>query len=152
MNYQDSFETLGETWEFLFRSMGYVGFPAGASGEKPACQSRRLGALPGSGKSPGGRHGNPLQYSRLENSQDRGAWQAIFHGVTKSETRLKWLSMHAHIGCVFLKERSNVYHLFSAWRPRKISYGRQMFNPCVCVCVCVRVRVCEYVWTVSVTA
>ena len=55
-----------------------------------------LGLIPGSGRSPGGGHGNLLQYSCLENSTDRGAWQAIVHRDTKSWTWLKWLSMHAH--------------------------------------------------------
>ena len=43
----------------------------------------------GSGRSPGGGHGNPRQYSCPENSMDRGAWQTTVHGVTKSQTRLK---------------------------------------------------------------
>ena len=43
-------------------------------------------------------NGNPLQYSCLENPVDRGAWWAAIHGVTQSQTRLKWLSMHACIG------------------------------------------------------
>ena len=41
--------------------------------------------IPGSGRSPGGGNGNPLQYSCLENSMDRGAWQATVHWVTKSQ-------------------------------------------------------------------
>ena len=41
--------------------------------------------IPGSGRSPGGGHGNPLQYSCLENPMDRGAWWAAVHGVTESE-------------------------------------------------------------------
>ena len=41
------------------------------------------------GRSPGGEHGNPLQYSCLENPRDRGAWWAIVQGVAKSQTRLK---------------------------------------------------------------
>ena len=45
--------------------------------------------IPGLGRSPGGGHGNPLQYPYLENPMDRGAWQARVHGVTKSQTRLK---------------------------------------------------------------
>ena len=49
-----------------------------------------------SGRSPGGGHGNPLQYSCLKNPKDRGAWWAILHGVAKSRTRLKQLSMHKH--------------------------------------------------------
>ena len=47
-----------------------------------------VGLIPGSGRSLGGRNGNPLQYSCLENPIDRGAWWAIVHGVAKSQTRL----------------------------------------------------------------
>ena len=46
-------------------------------------------SLPGSGRSPGGGHGNPLQCSCLENPMDRGAWRAVVHGVAQSRTRLK---------------------------------------------------------------
>ena len=46
------------------------------------------GSIPGSGKSPGGRHGNPLQYSCLENPMDRGAWWATVRGVAKSQMQL----------------------------------------------------------------
>ena len=56
---------------------------------------RDIGLMPGSVRSPGGGHGNPLQYSCLENPMDRGAWWATVHRVTKSWTRLKRLSMHA---------------------------------------------------------
>ena len=44
---------------------------------------RDADSVPGSGRSPGGRHDNPLQYSCLENLMDRGTWQATVHGVTK---------------------------------------------------------------------
>ena len=47
---------------------------------------RDMGSIPGSGRSPEGGHGNPLQYSCLENPMDRGGWQATVHGVTKSWT------------------------------------------------------------------
>ena len=47
---------------------------------------RDTGSIPGSGRSYGGGHGNPLQYSCLENPVDRGAWQATVHGVVKSLT------------------------------------------------------------------
>ena len=53
------------------------------------------GSIPGSGRSPGGEHGNPLQYSCLGNPVDAGAWWATAHGVTKSQTRLKQFSTHA---------------------------------------------------------
>ena len=69
-------------------------FPGGASGKEPACQCRRL-KRQGFDPSPGGGHGNPLQYSCLKNPMNRGAWGATVHGVTKSRTRLKRLSTHA---------------------------------------------------------
>ena len=47
---------------------------------------RHAGLIPGSGRSPGGGHGNPIQYSCLENSMDRRAGQAAVHGVAKSRT------------------------------------------------------------------
>ena len=47
---------------------------------------RDAGSIPGLGRSPGERNGYPLQYSDLENSVDRGAWQATVHGVAKSRT------------------------------------------------------------------
>ena len=50
---------------------------------------RDVASIPGLGRSPGEGHGNPLQYSRLENLMDRGVWQATVHRVTKSWTRLK---------------------------------------------------------------
>ena len=55
---------------------------------------RHAGPIPGLERPPGGGHGNPLQYSCLENLKDRGAWQATVHGVTESQTRLKRLCMH----------------------------------------------------------
>ena len=55
---------------------------------------RDVSLTPGLGRSPGGGHGIPVQYSYLENPMDRGAWQATVHRFTKSQTRLKWLSTH----------------------------------------------------------
>ena len=49
------------------------------------------------GRSPGGGHGNPLQYSCLEKHMARGAWRATVHSVAKSETQVKQLSMHAQL-------------------------------------------------------
>ena len=51
--------------------------------------ARDTGLIPGSGRYPGGGHGNPLQYSSLENPIDRGAWWPTVHGVAQSWTRLK---------------------------------------------------------------
>ena len=72
------------------------GLPRWHSGKESSCQCRsheRQSSIPGSRRSPGGEHGNPLQYSCLENLMDRGAWWAIVHGVSKSGTRL---STRAH--------------------------------------------------------
>ena len=56
--------------------------------------TQRTHCTPGGGRSPWWGHSNMLQYSYLENPTDRGAWQEIVHGVTKSQTQLKRLSMH----------------------------------------------------------
>ena len=60
------------------------------------------GLIPGSGISPGGGHGNPLQYSCLGNTIDRGAWWATVHRVAKSQTQLKQLSTHTFLGSVLI--------------------------------------------------
>ena len=53
-----------------------------------AGDARDVGLIPGLGRSPGERNGNPLQYSCLVNPMDRGVWRAIVHGVTKNQSRL----------------------------------------------------------------
>ena len=58
---------------------------------------RDTGSIPGSERSYGGGHGNPLQYSCLENPMDRGAWRATVHMVAKNQTWLKQLSMHTRL-------------------------------------------------------
>ena len=63
-----------------------VCFPSGSDGKEFACNAGDSGSIPGLGRSPRGGNGNPLQYSGLENPTDRGAWQAIVHGVEKSQT------------------------------------------------------------------
>ena len=52
------------------------GFPGGSDGKESACNAGDVCSIPGSGRSPGGGHGNPLQYFFLENHMDRGAWRA----------------------------------------------------------------------------
>ena len=72
------------------------GIPGGlAVKNPPAMQETRVEIFPGSGRSSGGGHGNPLQYSCLENPMDRGAWGAKVHRAAKSWTRLKPLSTDA---------------------------------------------------------
>ena len=65
-----------------------MGFPGGSASKESACNAGDLGSIPGSGRSPGEGNGYPLQYSCQENSIDKGVWQAVVHGVTKSRTRL----------------------------------------------------------------
>ena len=76
-------ELSGKAWP-------YQGFPGDAAGKESTCQYRRrrdTGLIPGSGRSPGGGNGNPLQYPCLENPRGRGVWWAIVHGVaTESDT------------------------------------------------------------------
>ena len=70
-----------------------VGLFQWLSGKESACNAGDTGLIPDSGRSPGERNGNPLQYSCQENPIDRGAWRATVHGVTKSQTQL---SRHRH--------------------------------------------------------
>ena len=61
-------------------------FPHGSDGKESASSARDPGLSPRSGRSPGEGNDNPLQYSCLENSMDRGAWRVIVHGIAKSQT------------------------------------------------------------------
>ena len=63
--------------------------------KNPPADAGDVGSIPGPGRSPGGGHGNPLQYCSLENRKDKGAHQAPVYRVAKSWTRLKQLGMHA---------------------------------------------------------
>ena len=66
----------------------YQGFPADSVGKESACNAGGTGdagLILGLGRFAGGGHGNPLQYSCLENPMDRGTWQAIVHRVTESD-------------------------------------------------------------------
>ena len=72
-------------------------FPGGSDGKESACNAEDTGdqgSIPGSGRSPRELNGNPLQYSCLENSMDRGAWWATVHRVSKSRTRQTNTSPH----------------------------------------------------------
>ena len=72
----------------------YWSLPGSSNGKESACNMGGLGLIPGWGRSPGEGHGNPLQYSCLENPVDRGAWWAVVHGVTKSWTSLTAFHFH----------------------------------------------------------
>ena len=78
----------------------------GSDGKEPACHVGNLSSIPGLGRSPGEGNGNPLQYSCLENSADRGAWWATVHGVaerdmTEQLTQTKQTEIQELIGSSF---------------------------------------------------
>ena len=74
-----------------------MGFPGGSDVEESACSARDPGSILGSGRSPGEGNSNPLWSSCLENSMDRGAWQAIVHGVTERWTGLRLTPSLPHL-------------------------------------------------------
>ena len=86
-------------------SFNFRGFPGGSMGKESACNAgdaRDSGLIPGWGRSPGGGHGNPLQYSCLENPMDRGAWQSRLLTVQayspwgRKESDTTEVTEHAH--------------------------------------------------------
>ena len=84
-------------WQIRFQDLAsFMGLPGWLSGKEFTCNAGTTGNagwIPWSRKSPGGGHGNPLQYLCLENPMCKGAWGCTVHGVTKSWTQLKWLNM-----------------------------------------------------------
>ena len=81
---------------------------------------RDTGLIPGLGRSPRGGFSNPLQFSCLENPTNRGAWLATVHGVAKSWTQLKWLSM----------QKSSWVNL-QLWFPQHIRYYTAFESQCL---------------------
>ena len=93
-----------DVWEFFFFNVNwYFVYNLNIVGDSQvvlvvknlpanAGEESDMGLIPGLGRFPGVGNGNPLQYSCLENSMDRGAWQATVHRLTKSQTQLKQLS------------------------------------------------------------
>ena len=78
---------------------GYTRLPQWLRGRESACDAENAGdagSIPGSGRSPGGGYGNPIQYCCLENPMDRGAWQATIHRVTESDTTEVTWHVHTH--------------------------------------------------------
>ena len=90
---------------------------------------RDAGSIPGLGRSPGEGNSNPLQYSCLENPMDRGAWRATFHGVAKSQIRLKCLST-SHIQSSFNPDVKISLDQLSTERNfyRQLSYGHKTLS------------------------
>ena len=88
-----------------------LGFPSGSDGKEPAHNAGDPGSIPRPRRSPGEGNGKPLQYSCLENSMERRAWQAIVHGVTKRETQLM-TKTHAHINTTAVVKKKIHYHAY----------------------------------------
>ena len=82
------------TWTYIVHLV--LGFPGGSDGKGSACNTGDPGSIPGLRKSPGEGNGNPLQYSCLKNSIDRGAWQAtVDGGLKQSDTTERLTHTHA---------------------------------------------------------
>ena len=99
--------------------------------KEPTCQHRILrdaSSIPGLGRSPGGGHHIPLQYSCLENPMDRTAWQATVHRVAKSQTRPKQLSTHTHTSHAPIRKSSQSQTPTSTCTP-KPEIQHLNFNP-----------------------
>ena len=93
----------GSQWENRHQLLWLGGFPDGSVVKNPSANARDVGntgLIPGWGRSPGGKSGNPLQYSCQGNPMDRGAWRATVHGVIKSQT---WPRGNAPIHTLWLE-------------------------------------------------
>ena len=109
--------TVGPCWLYILNIAGC--FPGGASGKEPASQCRRCKRLGFSywvGRSPGRRHGNSLQYSRL----DRGAWRATVHRVTQNKTWLMGLTTQGVLLLLFF----SCSHMSDSLRPHGLQHTR----------------------------
>ena len=85
--------------QLVFKGTGGAGFLDGASVKNPPANTGDIRIKVLIPTSPEGGHGNPLQYSHLENPMDGGVWWATVYGVAKSWTRLKRLGMHTQDAC-----------------------------------------------------
>ena len=124
-NYKD----VNVKWEKFIRVIysflkGFLGGAVVKNQPASAGNARDVSLILGSGGSPGVGNGNPLQYSCLENSMDRGAWWITIHGVTKSRTRLTHIHTSTYQSVSFwvlelylhfeLLLHVNVYNLYTA--------------------------------------
>ena len=144
----------------------FLGFPGGTSNKEPLANSeiRDMGSIPGLGRSPGGGHGNPLQYSCLENPMDREAWWATIYRVPESQTWLKWRSMQASRFSSIICKKAVLFPLNclgTLVKNHSTTYANSLFLDflfysicvciyvCVCVCVFVFMQVPHFVWSIA---
>ena len=81
---------------YLEYHVGLMGFPGGSDGKESACNVEDLGLIPGLGKSPGGGHGNPLQYSCLKNPHEQKSLASYSPGGRRESDMTEQLSAHTH--------------------------------------------------------
>ena len=115
--------------------MRRLGFPCGSVVKNLPANAgdvRHTGSTPGLGRSPGGGHGNPLQYSCLENPTNRGAWRTAVHVVAKNGAQLKGLSTHT---CAHTQEDYHQHKCFCgqksvthSWTPLDTFPGQPLGN------------------------
>ena len=104
-------------------------FPGGSDSKESACNAGDLGSIPGSGRSPGKRNGNPLQYSCLENSMDKGAsWAAVYAKSQNNRVTNNFTFTHFHL-CNYLYENrswvaSPCYSLGESWAKTVTRYTK----------------------------
>ena len=77
---------------------GFKGFPIGSEIKDLSANAEDADSIPGSGRSPGGENGNPLQFSCLGNPMDRGAWWATVHEVEKEWDLNRYVRAYTHVG------------------------------------------------------
>ena len=85
--------------------------------------------IPGLGRSPGGGHGNPLQYACLDNPTDRGVWQAVVHGVAESDTRKSAEHTRTQVEDSREQNSSPVLTKLVNWGKRQVLYGKVKLAP-----------------------
>ena len=88
MRFTLRYELLPKCWYNALATPSDLDFPGGSDGKASAYNAEDPGLIPRWGRSPGEGNGSPLQYSRLENPMDRGAWWDTVHGITKNRTGL----------------------------------------------------------------
>ena len=93
----------------------YMDFPGGSDGKESTCNVGDLGSIPGSRRFPGEGHGYLLQYFGLENSMDRGAWQATVHRFIQSmEGNTGKKELRGWVAAVKISEKLYIYILYSS--------------------------------------
>ena len=113
------------------------GFPGGSVNKESACNAGDVSLIPGLGRSPGGGHGNPLQYSYLENPGDRGAWRATVYGVTVWGVRHCSLEGYSLWGVRYdLSDWAHTHTQDTDYSSLCCTVGLSCFSFYIVVCVC----------------